>query len=124
MHTFFSFVRIALLQSLKLFETYSRESQRLPLRIAPAELDRKSSAFRVYVPPSVNHFRQYGFQPVRSLFVCNLVIVSASGLLPSVLITAPPLLPLTLLVLFGNLRGALPPIRARELDPFRFILRR
>src|SRR6266545_2351777 len=62
--TFFNFVGGALLQSLKLLVTYSRESQRLPFRIAPAELDRKSPAFRVHVPPSVSHFRQYGFQPL------------------------------------------------------------
>src|SRR5262245_15093109 len=56
-HNHFGFVGGALPHSVQLLMAYPWKSQRLPIRIAPAELDRKSSAFRVYVPPSVSHFR-------------------------------------------------------------------
>ena len=58
------FVMGALPQSLQFLVAYPWEGQRLPIRITPAELDRKSSAFRIYAPPSVGHFRQYRFQPL------------------------------------------------------------
>ena len=58
------FVGGALPQGLQFLVAYPWKGQRLPIRITPAELDRKSSAFRIYVPPSVGHLQQYGFQPL------------------------------------------------------------